>query len=116
MSGSKVRVRSTLMRTWVWELVTSDGHVAAASEDFGDRAACEAEALRQGLPVSGIRKSAVVKKKALAPGRLIASDSRGVWHWKHIDEHGEVVASSAVGFLTKPECERDAAARAGAAP
>lgn len=116
MTDTRVRVRSTLMRTWIWELITRDGHVAAASDEFGDRGECEADALRQGFPVSGLRRTSRVRKKTFKPGLSIASDGSGIWSWKHVDRDGEVIASSTVGFLTKEECERDAAASTSIEP
>ena len=116
MTDTRVRVRSTLMRTWIWELVTRDGHVAAASDEFADRGACETDALRQGVPVSGLRRTSRARAPALKPGLAIASDRYGIWHWKHVGEDGDVIASSDVGFLTKGECERDAAERTSVEP
>ena len=56
--NNTIRVRHALAsRRWLWELLTPDGHVAAASEEFADRDACEADALRQGLPVKGLRRA-----------------------------------------------------------
>ena len=55
-SGNRIRVRRTIKHVWVWELVTPDGHVASRSGAFDDRALCEAEAKRQGLPVKGLAR------------------------------------------------------------
>jgi len=53
---TRIRVRSTFQRAWIWELVLADGHVVQQSEPFKDRSLCEAEAKQQGLPVQGLAR------------------------------------------------------------
>jgi hypothetical protein len=109
---NRIKVRSTIGGGWVWELRTPDGHVAASSEVFGDREACEADARNQGLPVTGLRKGRRSKTKALATGLNIRHDSRGIWRWECVGEDGSVASASDIAFLTRDECARDAEERA----
>lgn len=110
--SNRIRVRSTLQREWIWELRTPDGHVASTSDVFASRDACEVDALKQGLPVTGLRKGRPAKPKAVAIGLNIRHDSRGIWRWECVDQDGAIASASAVAFLTRDECARDAERRA----
>ena len=110
--SNRIKVRSTMSRGWIWELLTPDGHVAASSEVFGDRAACEADARKQGLPITGLRKGRQPAAKPVAVGLNIRHDSRGIWRWECVDQDGSIASASAVAFLTREECARDAELRA----
>jgi hypothetical protein len=46
-----------MRETWVWELVMPDGHVVQESDSFKDRADCENDAIKQGLPVEGMSRA-----------------------------------------------------------
>lgn len=117
---TRIRVRAaTFGSQWLWELLTSDGHVAASSPPFATRAECEADALRQGLPVTGLRKGPRARgDKAVTPqiGLVVSASSRGIWTWKCFDLKGELISTSATGFLTRDECERDAKSHAPIVP
>jgi hypothetical protein len=99
---------------WVWELVTADGHVAQQSQEFMKRADCEADALRQGLPVQGlarilrrIRKAARIEK--VGPSLMLLEDrSAGLWCWQRVNEQGKALELSTRAFLTRAECVADA--------
>jgi hypothetical protein len=111
--NTRIRIRSTLSRQWIWELVTRDGHVANASETFATREECEADAKLQGLPVSGLRRSSKVKaasgsnRQAPKPW-TIHKDAGGLWHWERRDERAQVIDQSACAYLTQGECLADA--------
>lgn len=109
LSEPHVRVRTNIKREWIWELVTHDGHVASVSRCYGERDACEAEARSQGLPVMGGRRQKTGRRQPRAPGVRVYANSRGLWHWEHLDDAGQVLAASPVAFLGRDECERDAA-------
>ncbi len=113
--NTKVRIRSTLSRAWIWELVTRDGHVANASSEFATRNECEADALKQGLPVSGLRRASRVAADAdarTAPptpgGWKVYKDDSDLWYWEHADEPSGNVDNSRCAFLTREECVSDA--------
>ena len=114
MAVSRIRIRQTLDKSWAWELVTADGHVAAASEPFGDRASCEADAKAQadGLPVVGLvreeRKRGAKLAAAKRPGLEVSCDASGVWHWSVRDAAGELLSAAECGFLSKEECVANA--------
>lgn len=110
--SNRIRVRSTLQREWIWELRTPDGHGASTSDVFASRDACEVDALKQGLPVTGLRKGRASKPKPVATGLNIRHDGRGIWRWEFIDTDRTVAAASTVAFLTRDECARDAERRA----
>jgi hypothetical protein len=110
--SNRIRVRSTIGRGWVWELLTPDGHVASGSDPFVDRAACEADALEQGLPVAGLRKTSAAEAKPRVAGLNICDDTRGIWRWECVDGRGRTVSASKVAFLTREECVQDAELRA----
>ena len=42
--NARIRVRPIFGYKWQWQLVTADGHIVNASEPYGDRDACEADA------------------------------------------------------------------------
>lgn len=46
----------TLHKAFIWELLGSDGHVLQESPEFPSRAACVADAEKQGVPVVGMSK------------------------------------------------------------
>ena len=110
-----IRIRSTMSGHWQWELVTGDGHVASESEKFENRQDCEADALKQALPITGLsrRKAA---ESAVEPstsrttvgGWTISRDGMDLWTWKRGATKSEPAASSTRAFLTKPECVADA--------
>jgi hypothetical protein len=52
--SSYIRIRISARQHWIWEHRTADGHVVNTSEDFESREACEADAKRQDLPISGL--------------------------------------------------------------
>ena len=111
--STRIRERSTISRGWVWEMLTPDRHVVANSEVFADRGECEADAVKQGLPVSGRRR----KKVALAPlvrspGLSTFRNASDLWIWELADEVGELIAASERAYLTRHECEDDAASSA----
>jgi hypothetical protein len=106
--SNRIRVRSTLGRGWVWQLLTPDGHVASSSDVFVDRDACEADARKQGLPVTGLRKGRQSKPNPTAIGLNIRHDSRGIWRWECVDLDGALAAASNIAFLTRDECARHA--------
>jgi hypothetical protein len=55
--SNRIRIHQHMSGGWVWRLLTPDGHVAQESESFGDdRAACEDDAKKQGLPVVGLMR------------------------------------------------------------
>jgi hypothetical protein len=45
----KIRMRLTYCEAWIWQHVTSDGRVITCSPTFRSRAACEADAMLQGI-------------------------------------------------------------------
>ena len=104
-----VRVRTNIRREWIWELLTQDGHVASVSRCYQDRDSCESEARSHGLPVIGGRKQASGRQKRRQPGLRVYANSRGLWHWEHVGDRGDLLAESQVAFLSKEECERAAA-------
>jgi uncharacterized protein YegP (UPF0339 family) len=111
--NTRIRIRSTLSRQWIWELVTRDGHVANASEIFATREECESDAKQQGLPVSGLRRSARPKaapasNRQAAQPWTIHKDTVGLWRWERRDERSEVIAGSTCAYLTRGECLADA--------
>ena len=112
-ANTRIRIKSTLSRQWIWELVTRDGHVANASSAFATREECESDAKQQGLPVSGLRRSARVTAVS-SPRReshklwTIHKDPSGLWHWQQRDERAQIVAESACAFLTRSECVTNA--------
>jgi hypothetical protein len=98
--------------TWVWEIVTEDGHVAAQSAQFTDRDECEAAAILEGreenLPIAGITKPNAAQAK---PGGLdVSRDKRGLWIWRYRGEDRKIVQKADRAFLTRKECVADAAA------
>jgi hypothetical protein len=109
LSETHVRVRTTLRGEWIWELITQDGHVASASEGYRDRDLCEAGARAHGLRIVGGRREVHARRQRPSAGLRVYDSGCGLWHWEHIDELGEVVEASHVAFLSKDECERDAA-------
>ena len=76
--SNRIRVHLSMKGGWVWELVTSDGHVVQQSDSFVDRTLCEAEADQQGLPVEGLARrrarSPTTLKHSGAGSRRRASD------------------------------------------
>ena len=107
IDGTHVRIRTTLKRDWVWELITRDGHVAFVSEPYADRDPCERDAHAQGLPTVGGRKQPRQRAKPRSAGLRVFSSGRGLWRWEYLNDQGEVVASSQLAFLSREECERD---------
>ena len=110
--SNRVRVRSTISRGWIWEMLTPDSHVVANSEVFADRGECEADAVKQGLPVSGRRKKPVVAPALRSPGLSTFRNASHLWIWEFADERGELIAASERAYLTRHECEDDAASSA----
>jgi hypothetical protein len=113
--SNRIRIRATLSRAWLWELLTPDGHVAASSAQFCQRNECETDALKQGLPVQGLTRTA--RRKMQAPsatpvGLRVYSDRSGLWRWTVADDVGQVVARSDKAFLTQAEALGDADLRA----
>ena len=107
-----VRIRTTFGGSWIWELVTGEGHIVCVSQPFSDRDECEDSAKKHGLPVTGGRKT--IKGRAgprRPPGSRVFCNGRGLWIWEHVSEDGRVEASSSARFLTREECERDLAER-----
>jgi hypothetical protein len=111
----RIRVRITMSRAWIWELLTSDGHIAQQSEDFTTRRECEIDALRQGLPVQGLAKALnghkngrTVVETATASLLLILDKPGGLWQWQCVDEGATGSQTSTRSFLTKEECVADA--------
>ncbi|HEV7799727.1 MAG TPA: hypothetical protein VGP15_01500 [Burkholderiales bacterium] len=111
--NTRIRIRSTLSRAWIWELVTRDGHVANASTEFATREECEGDARKQGLPISGLRRgprlTAEPKPVRQEPGSWkLHKDDSGLWHWQRVDDRAAVVDVSRCAFLTREECVSDA--------
>ena len=112
---TRIRIRGKPQSQWQWELVTSDGHVANASQPFSSRAECEIDAKKQGLPVIGLARppraspgAAAAKKQGAPVGWTISSDGDGLWTWQHFNGGEEPVQSSRCAFLTEKECIADA--------
>ena len=122
-STTHVRIRSTMSGHWQWELVTGDGHVASESESFADRHDCEADALRQDLPLTGMsrrRNKKVAARPAAGAARgagwSVARDGMDLWTWTRGATESEPAASSRCSFLSKDECIADAEKHGYAAP
>lgn len=112
-TNARIRVRSIFGYKWQWQLVTSDGHIVNASEPFGDRDACEADAQQQGIQVDGLRR----KKEKPPPSPTTREphskwrfprDRVGLWQWRRLNDEDQVVEESTRAFLTKDECIEDA--------
>lgn len=106
--SNHIRIRHTAAGSWVWELVTSDGHVAGSSAGTADRAACEAEAREQGLPVKGLRRGTARLERKYEPGMHVYNSPPGLWRWRSVDASGAIVAMGSAAFLTKAEAQVDA--------
>jgi len=106
-----IRIRATWGAQWLWELITAKGHIVSESQPFADRAACEADAKEQGLPVKGLIKRG--KKPAMSADAdrskwRFPRDPSGVWQWQRLDSAGALIEESSRAFLTKEECVTDA--------
>jgi hypothetical protein len=106
--ANHIRIRHTMTGSWIWELVTSDGHVAGSSGGVPDRDACEAEALEQRLPVKGLRRGTARLTRKYEPGVHVYSSPPGLWRWRNVDASGTIVAAGRTAFLTKAEAQADA--------
>lgn len=109
IAESHIRLRTTLKGEWIWELITGDGHVASVSRGYTDREPCETEARSQGLRVVGGRRAPRQRHTQRSAGIRMYASGRGLWHWEHFDDAGEIVAASPVAFLSKDDCERHVA-------
>jgi len=109
-----IKITGRMGYRWVWQLVTHDGHVADESWLFDARSECEADALKQGLPVIGLsraaRSSPAAERLKDKPWRILQDPSSRLWHWKRFDDEGNPVEASERQFLTKRECVADAVA------
>ena len=109
-SGLKVRIRSVVGYQWIWELLSRDRHIVATSPRFATREDCEADALRQGEPVEGLRR----QSKALGANTRVRpqsaqylQDDAQLWRWELHAPSGALLAQSKWAFLTREECEAD---------
>lgn len=115
-STTHIHIRSSMSGHWQWELVTADGHIASESEKFTDRQDCEADALKQGLPLTGLARRRNTKSgiKASAgrgtiAGWTVSRDGLDLWTWKRAATSRDPGASSSRAFLSEDECLADAA-------
>ena len=119
-STTHVRIRSTMSGHWQWELVTGDGHIASESESFADRQDCEADALKQDLPLTGMsrrrNKGPVARAAAAMRGWSVSRDGMDLWTWTRSETESEPAATSTRAFLSKAECVADAEKHGYAAP
>lgn len=112
-----IRIRSTLNKMWIWEHLTSDGHVVNSSPQFLSKEDCGADAVNQELPVIGLaRKRRGKTAHAAKPSPVSVSPecvatlvktTAGLWHWRIVSSNGEEVSRSKRYFLTLRDCERD---------
>ena len=111
---NRIRIKSRIIdKAWTWELITADGHVVDESRAFEDRYECEADALRQGMPIVGLSKRSRKSPAArvanhMATWEFVADSHKGLWRWQQFSELGEPIASSMTVFLTRSECIADA--------
>jgi hypothetical protein len=109
-SGLRIRIRSVFGYRWIWELLGPDRHIVNTSPEFATREECEADALRQGDPVEGLRKAAKARAKrptADVPSPQYFPDDAGMWRWELRTPSGDVIEGSRWAFLTREECEAD---------
>jgi hypothetical protein len=107
----RVRIRQTL-EGWCWELLSADRHVISSSDTFTFKAECEAQAVAQGLPVSGLSR----KGKARSNTRKLDDEltwemtrnTAGKWYWVVLRRDGTEALRSTRVFLTRSECTADA--------
>src|SRR3954471_3289217 len=93
---ARIRIHQTMKRGWVWEFVTDDGHVAHQSEPFAEREACETDAMKQGLPVVGLRRLLKRRSKPQdntetlsANVTVVREHASQLWHWLRLDDVGD---------------------------
>ena len=115
MDANRIRVTQTIGHAWVWRLTTPDGHVVTESRPFHTREACEADALEQGLPVSGLsivaRNTAAARVANKVKQWQFSMDySVNLWRWQHFGSEGQPIASSSATFHSRAECVADARA------
>ena len=109
MRDPHIRIRIALGGLYVWELLTADGHIVSASEGFGSRQECQADARRQGLAVHGEpRRAPALRQTPEQPAWTLKRNDQRLWLWRHLGEQGEEIAASSRAFLTKAECVADA--------
>jgi hypothetical protein len=106
----RIRIRNTANRLYVWGTSQRRRARGLWIQQLRVTRECVAEAERQGVPIIGRQHRGVLQSRPdvhLAVHR----GAGGLWFWRLRDTRGGLVDRSPHAFLTRAECQADAAER-----